>query len=96
MPNGYTLADDFRTRANNFRVADNPGIGLSEDQNGVNQEYRLRCAYEPTSIQIRISEEFLAKNPKAFRTIEQLLMEAVWRQGTPAEQIKASMKLFCN
>jgi len=43
-----------------------------------------------------ISEEFLAKNPKAFRTIEQLLMEAVWRQGKPAEQIKASMKLFCN
>jgi 5-methylcytosine-specific restriction endonuclease McrA len=57
---------------------------------------RLCCAYEPTSIQIRISEEFLAKNPKAFRTIEQLLMEAVWRQGKPAEQIKASRKLFCN
>jgi len=57
---------------------------------------RLRCAYEPNSIQIRISKEFQAKNPKAFRTIEQLLMEAVWRQGKPAEQIKASRKLFCN
>ena len=55
---------------------------------------RLHCAYEPTSIQIRISEEFLAKNPKAFRTIEQLLMEAVWRQGKPAEQDKGIEEAF--
>ena len=57
---------------------------------------RLCCAYEPTSIQIRISEEFLAKNPKAFRTIEQLLMEAFGGKASLANKINTSRKLFCN
>ena len=96
MPNGYTLADDFRTRTITLGL---PTIQESADQKtrtALIGSNRLRCAYEPTSIQIRISEEFLAKNLKAFRTIEQLLMEAVCRQGKSAEQIKASRKLFCN
>jgi hypothetical protein len=56
----------------------------------------LRCAYEPSSIQIRISKEFLAKNLKAFRTIEQLLMEAFGGKASLANKINASRKLFRN
>jgi hypothetical protein len=44
----------------------------------------------------RISEEFLAKNPKAFRTIEQLLMDAFGGKASLANKISASRKLFCN
>jgi RHS repeat-associated protein len=42
-----------------------------------------------------VSEEFLAKNPQAFRTIEQLLMNAFDGQASLANKINASRKLFC-
>src|SRR5712691_1501999 len=51
---------------------------------------RLRCGYDPASIQIRISEKFLAKNPKAFRTVEQLVMEAFGSKASLANKINAS------
>jgi RHS repeat-associated protein len=43
----------------------------------------------------RVSEEFLAKNPKALRTIEQLLMNAFGGKAQLANKINASRKLFC-
>ena len=57
---------------------------------------RLRCGYDPTSIQIRISEKWLAKNPKAFRTVEHILMEAFGGKARLANKINASRNLFCN
>jgi hypothetical protein len=43
-----------------------------------------------------ISEEYLAKNPKAFRTIEQLLMDAFGGKASLANKISASRQIFCN
>jgi hypothetical protein len=45
---------------------------------------------------LRVSAEFLANDPKTFRTIEQLLMEAFGGKASLANKINASRKLFCN